>query len=64
MPATGAVIPNGSTPPDVATAMKQLRLVQYAIPAVTGALFVLGAQQGEDQKPEEQARGLGRFSRH
>ncbi len=64
VPATGAVIPNSSTPPDVATAMKQLRLVQYAIPAVTGAILVLGAQQGEQQKPEQQLKGLGRFSRH
>ncbi len=43
--------------------MKQLRLVQYAIPAVTGALLVLGAQQGEQQKPEQQLKGLGRFGR-
>lgn len=64
VPATGAVVPSGSTPPDVATAMKQLRLVQYAIPAVTGAIIVLTSQQGEQQKPEQQLKGLGRFSRH
>ena len=63
VPATGAVIPSAATPPDVAAAMKQLRLVQYAIPAVTGAILVLGAQQGEQQKPQEQLRGLGRFGR-
>ena len=63
VPATGAVVPDGRTPHDVAVAMKQLRIVQYAIPAVAGALVVLGAQQGEQQKPEEQVRGLGRFSR-
>ena len=57
VPAKGSVTPSGATPPDVAAAMKQLRVIQFAIPAVAGAIIVLGAQQGEQQKPGEQVRG-------
>jgi len=64
VPAKGSVTPSGATPPDVAQAMKQLQFVQFAIPAVAGAIIVLGAQQGEQQKPEEQVKGrLGRLGR-
>ena len=38
--------------------MKRLRIVQFAIPAVAGTLIALGAQQGEQQKPVEQRKGL------
>jgi len=63
VPAKGSVTPSGGTPADVAGAMKQLKLVQFALPAVAGVLIVLGAQQGEQQKPEEQLRARGRFGR-
>lgn len=63
VPATGAVVPSGDTPTDVAEAMKRLRIVQYAIPAVAGTLIALGAQQGEQQKPEEQRKGLSALRR-
>jgi hypothetical protein len=63
VPAQGAVVPSGETPEDVARAMDRLRLVQYAVPAVSGLLIVLGAQQGEQQKPEEQRRGLAGLRR-
>lgn len=58
VPAEGAVVPSSATPNDVAQAMKRLRLVQFAIPAVAGTIIALGAQQGEQQKPEEQRKGL------
>lgn len=63
VPADGAVVPSSETPSDVADAMKKLRLVQFAIPAVVGLLIVLGAQQGEQQKPEEQRKGLSGLRR-
>ncbi|WP_380169309.1 hypothetical protein [Jannaschia sp. R86511] len=63
VPAQGAVTPSGETPDDVAGAMRQLRVVQYAIPAVAGVLIALGAQQGEQQKPEEQRKGLSGLRR-
>ena len=63
VPAEGAVVPAGDTPADVAQAMTRLRIVQFAIPAVSGLLIVLGAQQGEQQKPEEQRKGLSGLRR-
>lgn len=63
VPAEGAVVPSSATPTDVAEAMKRLRLVQYAIPVVSGLLIVLGAQQGEQQRPEEQRKGLSGLRR-
>ena len=60
VPAEGGVVPNEQTPDDVARAQQQLRLVQWAIPALTGVLLVLTAQQGEQQKPEEIAAGTAK----
>jgi hypothetical protein len=39
-------------------AQQQLRIVQWAIPALTGAVEVMNALHGEQQRPEEQARGF------
>ncbi|MDF2825086.1 MAG: hypothetical protein K0R68_2494 [Mycobacterium sp.] len=55
----GATDPAGSTPDDVAAAQKQLRYLQWALPVLTGAILVLGAQQGEQQRPSQVAAGLG-----
>jgi hypothetical protein len=63
VPAAGAVRPSAATPSEVAAAMDRLRLVQYAVPAVAGTLIALGAQQGEQQKPEEQRAGFARRAR-
>lgn len=57
VPAEGAGIPNELTPPDVAKAQQQQRVLQWAIPVLTASVLVLGAQQGEQQKPGQQARG-------
>ena len=35
-----------------------MRIVGPLIPATTGALLVLGALEGEEQRPREMARGL------
>ena len=37
-------------------AQRQLKLTQWAIPAITGTLIVMGAQQGEQQKPSQQLK--------
>lgn len=55
----GATDPSASTPDDVAAAQKQLRYLQWALPVLTGAIVVLGAQQGEQQKPEQILAGVG-----
>jgi hypothetical protein len=56
--AEGATEPSALTDSEVALAQKRLKTLQWIIPAVTGAILVLGAEQGEQQKPEEQARGF------
>ena len=47
----GATEPAPSTPDEVTAAQRQLQYVQWALPALTGAIVVLGAQQGEQQRP-------------
>lgn len=58
VPAESSVEPAAQTPPDVADAQQQLRVLQFAIPALTGSVVALGAQQSQLQRPEHQARGL------
>ena len=57
-PANSGVDPSPETPAEQAKAMKQLKLLQWAIPVLTGTLLVLGAQQGEQQKASEVVKGL------
>jgi hypothetical protein len=48
---------DGTTEPDefastaLATAQKQLKVLQWATPVLTGVLIVMAAQQGEQQRP-------------
>jgi hypothetical protein len=55
-----ATTPSAWTPDDVAAAQQRLRLLQWATPALTAVIVTLGAQQGEQQKPAEMLRGVGR----
>jgi len=55
----GATEPSASTPDDVAAAQTQLRYLQWALPVLTGAILVLGAQQGEQQRPGQVLAGVG-----
>ena len=50
-------VPSDATPGDVARTQQQLRVLQWVTPVLTGALIVLGAQQGEQQRPQERLRG-------
>jgi hypothetical protein len=42
----------------VADAQKQLKVLQWVIPVLTGGLVVLTALHGEQQRPGEQASGI------
>ncbi|MEJ7772635.1 MAG: hypothetical protein WKF51_12095, partial [Geodermatophilaceae bacterium] len=53
----GATNPGEETPSDVATAQRQLNMLQWVTPALTALIVVLGAQQGEQQRPKEQKAG-------
>ena len=59
VPTEGATDPAPATPEKVATAQRQQRVLQWVTPALTAALVVLGAQQGEQQRPSQMAGGLG-----
>lgn len=48
--ASGATDPSATSSPELASAQKQLKVLQWAIPGLTGVLLVLGAQQGEQQR--------------
>jgi len=58
--AEGANIPSPVTPEKVAKAQQQLRIVQWAIPALTGALVIVSAFAGEQQSGVEVRRGVAR----
>lgn len=57
--ASGAVVPSPDTPGEVAKAQRRLRVLQWATPVLTALIVVLGAQQGEQQRPGEVLRGVG-----
>ncbi len=58
-PVDGATEPSSATPTAAASAQQQLRYLQWALPALTGSIIVLGAQQGEQQRPHQIAAGVG-----
>lgn len=58
VPVAGGTAPLPSTPPEVAKAQKQLKVLQWVIPALTGAVIVSSALQGEQQRPAEVASGI------
>jgi len=49
--AEGVTEPGVSTSPELASAQRQQRIVQWVAPVATAVLVVLAAQQGEQQRP-------------
>ena len=58
VPVEGGTDPSGNTPEEVAKAQRQLRVLQWVIPALTGAVLVLNARMGEQQRPAQVTGGL------
>ena len=58
VPVEGGTDPSTDTPEAVAKAQRQLRVLQWVIPALTGALLVANARMGEQQRPAQVAGGL------
>jgi hypothetical protein len=56
VPADGGTLPSDATPSDVARTQQRLRILQWATPVLTGALVILGAQQGEQQRSGQRIR--------
>ncbi len=58
VPVEGATEPSAFTPPDAEQAQRRLRLLQWTIPALTGAVLILNSLMGEQQRPTEVASGI------
>lgn len=60
VPVKDAVTPKEQTPEEVAKAQRQLKVLQWAIPAHIGALIVISSKMGEQQRPQNVLSGLAR----
>jgi hypothetical protein len=58
VPVEGGTTPNPTTPEEVARAQRQLTALQWVIPALTGAVLVVNARMGEQQRPTQISKGL------
>ena len=64
MPVECGTEPVAQTPADVAAAQRQLAMLQWAVPALTGALVVVSALAGEQQRGGNVMHGfVDRFTR-
>ena len=64
VPAESGTEPAVGTPSEVAKAQRQLDVLQWVVPALTGALVVVSAFAGEQQRPASVAQGISaRLSR-
>jgi hypothetical protein len=59
-PVEGGTAPAARTSDEVARSQRQLRVLQWAIPALTGAVLVVNARMGEQQRPAQVALGVVR----
>jgi hypothetical protein len=57
-PVEGGTEPAADTPSEVASAQKQLKVLQWVIPALTGGVVVLTSVHGEQQRPSQQLPGI------
>jgi len=57
-PVEGGTTPTTSTPEEVAKVQRQLNVLQWVIPGLTGATLVLNAKMGEQQRPTKVTAGL------
>jgi len=58
VPVEGGTTPSRTTPDEVARAQRQLTALQWVIPALTGAMLIVNARMGEQQRPTQVARGM------
>ena len=62
VPSESGTQPSGGTPTAVANAQRQLTVLQWVIPALTGGLVVVSSLAGEQQRASEVKKGvLGRL---
>lgn len=58
VPVESGTDPAPTTPPDVANAQRQLKLLQWGVPAITGALIAVSAFAGEQQRVSSVKSGI------
>ena len=58
VPAASGTAPTQETPREVASAQRQLRALQWAVPALTGGLVVIGAYASEQYRVSEVKSGI------
>lgn len=58
VPVASGTEPTTSTPSDVAAAQRKLSMLQWTIPALTGALVVVSSYAGEQQRATEVHKGV------
>lgn len=58
VPLESGTEPSVATPEDVAKAQRQLKVLQWLVPALTGALVVVSSFAGEQQRPSEVKKGI------
>ena len=65
VPVASGTASSEATPPEVADAQTQLRILQWVIPALTGAILVVNSFAGEQQRTSEWVKGaIGRIADH
>jgi CBS domain-containing protein len=57
-PVEGGTTPTTGTPEEVTRVQRQLNVLQWVIPGLTGATLVLNAKMGEQQRPTKVTTGL------
>jgi CBS domain-containing protein len=57
-PVEGGTTPAEDSPDQVASVQRQLNVLQWVIPGLTGATLVLNAQMGEQQRPTNVTTGM------
>jgi hypothetical protein len=60
VPVEGGTTPSSATPEQVTRAQRQLTVLQWVIPVLTGAVLVVNARMGEQQRPTQVTGGLVR----
>jgi hypothetical protein len=58
VPVEGGTSPSPATPDEVARSQRRLAMLQWVIPALTGAVLVVNARMGEQQRPAQVTRGM------
>ncbi|WP_370626892.1 hypothetical protein [Salinibacterium sp. ZJ450] len=62
--AAGVTEPSVLASDELTSAQSQQKILQWAIPAMTAALIIMGAHQGEQQRPVAGLLGGGKYSKH